>query len=155
MRCCANLAMLALTISWCSNRLADPVLARQLLPATPDRGTTYQMMPVSRTPSSFTSHDPRYARFRTGQLARQPAKEVTVAQVGGKCVLCVNNRSTRALPPRSTGALPTPSEARGMGSFVPGLVPGGKTPRPRSPSPKIHWSQNVSWGGTTEAMGGC
>lgn len=69
--------------------LADPVLARQLLPATPDRGTTYQMMPVSRTPSSFTSHDPHYARFRTGLLARQPAKEVTVAQVGEFVVFVV------------------------------------------------------------------
>lgn len=68
---------------------ADPVLARQLLPATPERGTTYQMVPVSRTPSSFSSRDPRYARFRSGltgngprgSLHNQPT-EVTVAQVG-------------------------------------------------------------------------
>lgn len=59
------------------------MLARQLLPATPERGTTYQMMPLSRTPSSFSSRDPVYARFRAGLMGRHQATEVNVAQVRG------------------------------------------------------------------------
>jgi hypothetical protein len=59
------------------------VLARQLLPATPERGTTYHMQPLGRTPSSFSSRDPVYARFRAGLLGRHQATEVNVAQVRG------------------------------------------------------------------------
>uniref|UniRef100_A0A383VWT9 Thiamine pyrophosphate enzyme N-terminal TPP-binding domain-containing protein n=1 Tax=Tetradesmus obliquus TaxID=3088 RepID=A0A383VWT9_TETOB len=65
-------------------RAASPVISRQLLPSTAEKGTTYHMAPTVRSPASFMSRDPLYAKYRRSGSMRHPA--MTVAQVAVKAL---------------------------------------------------------------------